>query len=127
MTEACSCALHKEHKPMNLTVEQHHILPQAWQRFWVPPGATISGKALLWDPRTVTLCPTGHRNVHALIVRVMKQVAAQGNEDILAAVHAAGVAHSYPTGKTALLALERFTAAGGKLLELTAAREWGEA
>lgn len=125
------CSLHKTHEPRNLTVEEHHVIPRAWQRFYAPSLTPVyaghyDGEPL-WDARTVPICPTGHRNTHALIVRTMRQVATTESEDIGAAAKAAGVAVHTPTGATALLALERFTAAGGKLLELTAAGELGEA
>lgn len=50
----CRCV--KSHSPKPLVVEEHHILPQYIQR------QRHGGK--LVDRQTVTLCPSGHRNVH---------------------------------------------------------------
>lgn len=44
--------------------ELHHVIPQAWQNAW------LEGEKL-FDPRTVPLCPTGHRNVHFWLVALM--------------------------------------------------------
>src|SRR4051794_24334408 len=77
------CALHKEHRPPALTTELHHVIPRAWQATWAPPTAPFPGTYAgqrLWDARTVELAPTCHRNVHALIVRVM-HAAARASSD----------------------------------------------
>lgn len=77
------CSIHRYHWPKALTDESHHVIPQAWQRFAEAsragaPLQTAAQLALdassyaLWDRETVELCPTGHRNVHAWIVRLMK-------------------------------------------------------
>ncbi len=126
MTTTPPCSLHTSHSPSALTVEQHHVIPQSWQRFWVPPGATVSGSLQLWDARTVPICPTGHRNVHTIIVAAMKYVAAL-KQEVSALTAVVNSARPGLQRDTALLALERFRNAGGMLLDLTAAGEWGEA
>ena len=49
----CRCV--KAHSPKPLVVEEHHLYPQSLQR-------RRHGK--LVDRQTVTLCSSGHRNVH---------------------------------------------------------------
>ena len=52
------CVLHKRHTPVTVINELHHPFPQEWQK-------------ALWgevrDQRKVSLCATGHNNVHAAI------------------------------------------------------------
>lgn len=56
--EAVPCVLHASHSPVTIVNELHHPFPQAWQK-------------KLWgevrDDETVSLCATGHNNVHAAI------------------------------------------------------------
>jgi hypothetical protein len=81
------CAAHKYHWPKPLTVEEHHIIPQAWQEHFAEGGQRVILPSMvpdeelgnygwtashLWHKETVTLCPTGHRNVHYYLVRLMK-------------------------------------------------------
>lgn len=109
-----SCVAHRLHAPVNMTVEAHHVVPQAWQYAWQPALMGFPGRGdhgMLWDARTVELCPTGHRNVHALIVALM---------------------HGRPVPRRrelaiARLALTRFQEAGGDLQLLRDRRLWGEA
>lgn len=104
-----SCSLHRYHRPRALTAEDHHVIPRAWQSFWIPAGKI----AHIWDPRTVTLCPTSHRNVHVWIVRFM---------------HAGMPKHVVGReAKIAALALTRWEEAGGSLEALREAGLWGEA
>jgi hypothetical protein len=63
------CEAHGSHRPTAQYTELHHVVPQAWQLTWAPVPPAASGH--LWDPRTVALCPTGHRNVHFWLVRLM--------------------------------------------------------
>lgn len=111
-----ACSAYKFHVPSQPSSDSHHVIPRAWQRFWHPTisPATPTGTRVatwdLWDPRTVELCPSCHRGVHERIVALM---------------------HGKPRGRDRLwgiaqLALDRFTAAGGSLDALRAAREWGE-
>lgn len=56
--EQAPCVLHKSHTPVTIVNELHHPFPQAWQK-------------ALWgevrDDTTVSICATGHNNVHAAI------------------------------------------------------------
>lgn len=109
------------------------MIPQAWQALWRPTAhAATSG---LWDPRTVPICPTGHRNVHWWLVRIVRtadRMVVTGSADVpelvAAAVAAAPLnrAHHREVA-TARLALERWYAAGGLVRTLGDAGEWGEA
>jgi hypothetical protein len=121
-----ACELHKLHAPRNLTVELHHIVPVAWQLAWQPavapyPGRDRDGRGMLWDARTIACCPTGHRNTHAWIVRMMH--ALSGSDDPLTAKLA--VSPRGTQGAQAYLALCRFTQYGGRLQQLVAAHQWG--
>lgn len=62
------CEIHRSHQPIPLTAESHHLIPRAWQSLWRPDSAT----RVLWAPQTIELCPTGHRAVHEILVRLMK-------------------------------------------------------
>jgi hypothetical protein len=81
---------------------------------------------MLWDDRGVTLCPTGHRNVHSWIVAMMHAIASSKNEDpqlAFAAVKPKGRAPvELPIALEALTRYQPF----GSLLALTAAGEWGQ-
>lgn len=127
------CTLHKTHEPANLTVEMHHVIPQAWQHFWVPAGETVSSSTLLWDPRTTPICPSGHRNVHHLLVEIMHGIEIAQAEDtaaILRILEAVEARHHHGHKaelETAKLAYQRWVERGGVLLALTASGEWGEA
>lgn len=52
------CVLHAEHRPVTIVNELHHPFPQEWQK-------KLWGKVR--DNRMVSLCATGHNNVHAAI------------------------------------------------------------
>jgi hypothetical protein len=52
-----SCWLHKSHSPIPHLLDAHHITPKSW---YVAAGRAI-------DTRTLTICPTGHSNVHTFI------------------------------------------------------------
>jgi hypothetical protein len=135
-----SCVVHRVHHPRALTIELHHVIPQAWQQVFTGPlrpepaigddhrraGHGTEGRHL-WDARTVALCPTGHRNVHVWIVRLMHLCT---DEEPAHAVAAARHVDASARGKEfdlAVLALTRFRDAGGSLQSLVAARQWGEA
>lgn len=128
------CVLHKRHAPANLTLEFHHLVPVAWQQLWQPPepwpngGNDTEGRGRLFDARGVLCCPTGHRNVHVWIVRLMHTVTSEDPKVAVAAVRARyGSKARGLEFDTALLALQRWKEAGGSLLELVAAKEWGQA
>lgn len=123
-----ACELHKSHSPGNLTVELHHVIPVAWQLIpWKPavppyPGRDIDGRGMLWDARMVACCPTGHRNIHAFIVRLMHAVTGEDPLQAESVVKGRGVQFDW-----ACQALLRFKEAGGSLQTLVAAHQWGMA
>lgn len=142
---AASCVLHKRHSPAHLTLEFHHVVPVAWQLLWQPPkpwpfpGNDPDGRGALWDSRGLDICPTGHRNVHAWIVRMMREVtltlgrehASFDPEDALLVVSAARKKYGKSATasnefQTATLALIRWREGGGSLQELVRHDEWGE-
>lgn len=100
------CSMHKLHAPANHTIEEHHVIPQAWQHFKL-------GTEELFDKRTVPLCPTGHRNVHDCLVRLMKGLPPGS--------------HSRQTVAVARLAISRFEEAGGDVQALRGAKVFGYA
>jgi hypothetical protein len=124
-TRACSARrLHVPRPPA--TLDEHHVIPRAWQAFWSPggvaavvdlagdverPGGEIElERDHLWDPRTVTLCPNCHRAVHERIVQLM-----HGG--------GAGFDHVAPIAR---LALQRWQDAGGSIELLRQHGLWGE-
>lgn len=125
-----ACSIHTgifAHRPQPRTTELHHIIPQAWQEIWRPPDAPVRR---LWDPRTTPLCPTGHRNVHWLIVELMKGVAMEPEEldERTRVAHAIRANFSrVDEFAVARLALERFVEAGGWLSLLISAGQMGQA
>jgi hypothetical protein len=136
------CALHKTHQPANLTVEWHHVIPVSWQLHTTLtgtppfPGLDPDGRGMLWDCRGVWLCPTGHRNVHTWIVKLMHAVATAKSDNPLVASKAVKPSHAPAEFAIALDALNRYMDAAGDpgmsapamdLLALTAIGEWGEA
>ncbi len=129
-----ACTARRFHRPTPLSVDEHHVVPQAWQRFW-QPGDTRSmnqrvdsalgiGHDLpaLWAPDTVTLCPTCHRNVHHHLVALMKLGAEHGH---------IGAVEAYPARGTevtiAVQGMLRFVKRGGSLDDLRTARLYGAA
>jgi hypothetical protein len=160
-----SCYLHKTHQPAHATSEEHHVIPRAWQHFWRPDGsgtmrlypdnpvtqrqiamgwAAAAAELPLWDPRTVTCCPTGHRNVHFWIVAVMKDLPASlldeprshsaqraalllSSTRVRAYARNKGWTVSPADFSCAMLAPERFVDTGGDLADLLRAKMYGEA
>jgi hypothetical protein len=125
---AVPCILHTAHRPANLTIELHHVIPVAWQLFWQPvtppfPGPDTEGRGMLWDNRVVACCPTGHRNAHYYIVKIMHAVT---SDDVTAAIEAARLRPSLTTG-WAGQALRRFKEVGGSVKALHDAHMWGQA
>lgn len=138
-----TCSLHKVHHPPALTVEDHHIVPQAWQHYYQTPtgefdplyGTKVNGQ-WLWDGRVVTLCPTGHRNVHFWIVALMRAnttftstLIPNDKEHVKSLAKAVLATGRHRTAELpiAMLALRRFLAAGGNLTTLAAVGLLGEA
>lgn len=135
MTEiaAAPCALHRVHTPKNLTVEWHHILPVAWQ-LATPvatppfPGMDTDGRGMLWDDRGVWICPTGHRSVHFLIVKMMRVILVGAIDDTEAFAKLTAIERRMPEATIARNALIRYPAeSGGSLHALAASGEFGEA
>jgi hypothetical protein len=116
-----ACELHRIHRPRALTVELHHVLPQAWQHYWTP-GPKLPAPNRLFDPRTVALCPTSHRNVHYWIVKLMR--AAVSEDPLDAKKSLGGLSREQAI---AYDALTRWREAGGSLAGLRAAGLFGEA
>lgn len=131
---------HLSHSPAPLLLEKHHVIPQAWQQTWQPDGASYlrvadryeaTGDSLeavrLWDPRTVVLAPTCHRNVHVWLVRMMQSAALLTDPED---VHKANVLTSGRHPKEREIAYEamtRWVDAGGMIRTLIAAGQWGYA
>jgi hypothetical protein len=126
-----TCELHKIHAPKNLTVEFHHIIPVAWQLSTTVahppyPGQDPDGRGVLWDNRTMCLCPTGHRNVHNWIVQMMHAAVAADSDDPLVAYKDVKKRLSREL-QVAYDALTRYTSeSSSSLLALAAAGEWGQ-
>jgi hypothetical protein len=141
------------------TDEDHHIIPQAWQLFVsvrseqpseaphksasfalsldrayrIPDDTGVAAEKVsgrLFDPRTITLCPTGHRNVHVWIVSLMKAIV-NDVEDPEASIHVVRRAEQGAASggefDTAVQALVRFKAAGHSLQALRDVKLWGQA
>lgn len=125
------CVLHKGHRPAHLTTEFHHVVPVAWQLMWQPPepwrfpGYDPDGRGKLWDNRGVEVCPTGHRNVHFWLVRLMHAVTGENPVQAAKAVRAIDSKARGIEFQTALWALVRWKEGGGSLQMLVAAHEWG--
>jgi hypothetical protein len=125
-------------------LEEHHVVPQAWQRFWRPDdldnNRTLGerqGHALglsvpphmatvyLWDKRTMTLCPTCHRNVHHIMVTLMRASVTNDPLDAMKAVFK-GRRRSM-VQDIAYTGLCRYRQVGGDLRMLREAGLWGNA
>lgn len=108
------------------------MIPVAWQlctSVAAPPfpGPDTNGRGMLWDTRGVSLCPTGHRNVHYWIVRLMRAAAAADSSDPAVAIKAVKPSRPPLEFAVACDALTRYAAeSGASLLALTAAGEWGQ-
>jgi hypothetical protein len=122
-----ACQAHTSHHvPTPLLCEKHHVLPQSWQATWSPVG----NKRRLWAPATVTLCPTAHRNVHVWIPRMMRIVERVGEPTDLDVLRKqVRWEHDVRRPSTEFFVAERalflFREAGGRLMDLVAASEYG--
>jgi hypothetical protein len=122
-----TCQLHKSHgTPKPLTVEVHHIMPVGFQLTWQPsvppyPGNDPNGRGMLWDNRTVACCPTGHRDIHYWIVKLMHAVTDEDPLQAESVVKGRGVQFDW-----ACQALLRFKEYGGSLQALRVAHEYGQ-
>lgn len=110
------CLLHKFHRPLALTSEEHHIEPQAWQKFAV---------GRIDKPETVTLCPTSHRNVHHFIVLMMKWIRATEIDSEKAAWDSMSI--NTKESRIARQALVRYESRGKSLLALARTGNLGQA
>jgi hypothetical protein len=54
MTHASPCQIHRYHSPHVVDTDVHHIVPLSWGGPNIPSNK-------------VSICPTGHRNVHELL------------------------------------------------------------
>jgi hypothetical protein len=132
-----ACELHKSHTPTNLSVETHHIIPRglaaalAAAKAMPFPGPDTEGRGELWDCRTVQCCPTGHRNTHVWIVRLMHALKSAEVDEAVEQIRSR-VTRAHRSGALgqqyayAEQALARFKEAGGSLAELVAAHQWGQ-
>ena len=124
-TSSESCALHRVHWPKPLYSELHHIIPQAWQVFWRPTPVERSTQASsLFDPRTIPLCPTVHRNVHTWLVKLMRS--GPGEDPLAAKLAVFGSKALTREQRVAYQALCRWKEWGGSLDALRSARLYGE-
>jgi hypothetical protein len=129
------CVLHRTHSPVHRTVELHHVIPVAWQLLmqpaskpWPNEGRDPDGRGLLFDARGVQCCPTGHRNVHLWLTRLMHAMVGNGEDPQRACVvvraQFGAAAHGLEFD-TALLAMTRWKEAGLSLQQLVQFGEWG--
>jgi len=119
--------VHRAHAPTPTYAELHHVIPRAWQAFWTPPVAPYAGTYAgqkLWDARTITICRTGHGNVHHWITALTHAWTA--GDTIAAACSKLHHSIARTDFIVAVQALERWIAAGGSIDALVAAGLWGE-
>jgi hypothetical protein len=92
---------------------------------------------MLWDNRGVWLCPTGHRNVHHWIVRLMHAIADSKTDDTSIAVASVSPKRAPIEFGWGLLALTRYmevhnalpvapSTGAADLLYLASISEWGQ-
>lgn len=170
-TTDLKCVLHSDDTRLySYSRELHHVIPQAWQESWWPGwnnGSVVmvpsyrhgefsgSGfylpKKRVWDGRTEACCPTGHRNVHHLLVRIMKRIEEDydllnsstvttyenvliGLSDVIRAVaavredlHEVGVPINRKEQAMAMSAPVRWLEQGGSIADLLKRRLYGNA
>lgn len=124
-----SCEIHRYHRPKVLRTENHHVIPRAWQKMWVPPGYDEMNAPALWASATVALCPTSHSNVHVLLVKFMREYERAGGnatDSIIQAhkrvIEMHGRSHEL---RIAMQAPELFIARGGNLDQLISNKNYG--
>lgn len=64
------CVAHRYHQPVPRYLEEHHVVPRAWQAAWRPPDTP----GTIWHPETVLVCRDGHGNIHYWIEQFMLHV-----------------------------------------------------
>lgn len=116
------CSIHRYHSPKPSHSEQHYLLPRAWQRHWRPESMA----AELWAPRTVLICPTGHRVVHLLIDELMHAIAKVKTVE-LAEAEVGRTRSRLSEWPVALAALSTWEAYNGSFTDLVEAGLWGQA
>jgi hypothetical protein len=133
------CELHHHHVPRPDHCEQHHVIPVDIQQAVTPgpgadlhPGHDFSGRGQLWDDRIEIICPTGHRNVHAIWVRAMRWIEATvdvAQDEALAdrALHVARNRLRAEEVACVKRGMMRLLAAGADLRALAAAGHVGQA
>jgi hypothetical protein len=119
-----SCTLRRFHRPRVPGSDHHHIVPQAWQRFWAPRPELLTANGPLWDRRTIEVCPNCHRTIHEWIVVLMR--AGTTDDPLEAKLRAFGNRRLSREQGIALEALTRFVEPGGSLTLLRAKRLFGE-
>lgn len=137
-TFGAQCALRHHHAPQPRYLEEHHVVPRAWQHYFAPDPSHFDGggpfhapdRDGLWCTERVALCRTGHGNVHYWIERAMKLYASvpSGPDHSERAMTAArdGQLHiGHEETVIARQALVLFSDAGGDLVKLTEAGLWG--
>lgn len=122
---AATCSLRRFHVPKTPATDSHHVIPQAWQHFYVPSGAAPNASTGLWDARTVEVCPNCHRRVHEAIVAMMRNGHDYSESPLEARRAAFGKKRLTREQAVAFEALARFRAAGGSLVALRAHRLYG--
>jgi hypothetical protein len=119
------CSLRKFHVPKAPATDSHHVIPQAFQHFYVPSGVKENVTTGLWDNRTVEVCPNCHRRVHEAIVAMMRNGHDYSESPLEARRAAFGGKRLTREQAIALEALARFRAAGGSLVALRSHRLYG--
>lgn len=136
----CTCG--RRHSPAlrggAAGLDDHHVIPQAWQHAWrpaefaAPPGTPEDVRLGLWDPETVELAPTCHRNVHIALAGMMRLAAKIGDEldngpDYALVERAARALHGRfgPEERIALLAVSTWESHGGEVAFLFEHKLWG--
>jgi hypothetical protein len=156
------CVLHKWCVGRALGNEEHHVVPQAWQIMWFPESnygepvmddsfashgsAVVSGhykpKETIWDKRTISCDPLGHRNIHHILVRCMKTyenelwdegeveteaMAEEAQQRTIKQMRSEGLHVNTREAFWALEGMWHWLQAGGSLIELCLRHEYGYA
>lgn len=138
------CVLHPHAIGVSsLYQELHHVIPRDWQDeqlpsadHLVPAKVTSASDAILWDPRTISCCRTGHGNIHYLLVRFMlawEDAKLKQNEKMIGRIVASVVLELRAEGKHldrdeiyfAQQAMLRWDGYGLDLMQLCANKSYG--
>jgi hypothetical protein len=119
-----TCSLRKLHVPKAPAPDSHHIIPRAWQEFFAETIIVESNpRPVLWDRRTVEVCPNCHRRIHVALVEMMK--AARSDDPLALKKAAYGGRRLTREQAVAYTGLTRYSAAGGSLARLQDAKLYG--